>query len=128
MQHFELGAEHLDYSTSGHQDDHFQRRTDEDRARMAADARLHAFKKKDMQQKHFELGLKKTDYTSLAAASFRWDAKVANKESASTRAEAKARSEGANCTQAADAAHVGLVCACRGRALLSQPPCRWLSR
>ena len=94
VQHFELGAEHLDYSTSGHQDDHFRRRTDEDRARMAADARLHAFKKKDMQQKHFELGLKKTDYTSLAAASFRWDAEVANKESASTRAEAKARSTG----------------------------------
>lgn len=95
LQHFELGAVPLDWRTTNYQPDHFAARTDEDRARMAADQRLQRFKKKDMQNKHFELGLKQTNYTSLAAASFTFDPEIANAESKSTKAEARARSSSA---------------------------------
>jgi len=92
LQHFELGAVPVDWKTSGAQEDHFKARTEADRQVMRADKRLNGFKKKDMTNKHFELGLKKTDYTSLAAASFKWDAEAATAESASTKAEAHERS------------------------------------
>ena len=91
LQHFELGAERLDYTTSGAQDDHFSCVTEEEKVKMRAEARLRAFKKKNMQAKHFELGLKPTNYTSLAAASFKWDKEAATSESASTKAEARER-------------------------------------